>query len=172
MPRAELRMRGLWLIAAFKLFKGALLFALGIGIIKLLHHGAAVEMERWGDLFRVDPGNVHFQRLVDRVSFLDHRRLKALGAGTFFYSALMFTEGIGLSLAKRWAEYFSVIATAGFLPLEIYELSRRATLAKATVLVINIAVIVYLVADIYLYRRHEAQRVETRRAGRANRVGD
>jgi uncharacterized membrane protein (DUF2068 family) len=152
MPRAELRTQGLWLIAAFKLFKGALLLALGIGIVRLLHHDAAMEMQRWGDLFRVDPGNVHFQRLVDRVTFLNHRRLKELGAGTFFYSALMFTEGIGLSLEKRWAEYFSVIATAGFLPLEIYELARRATLGKWAVLAINIAVIVYLINDIYRYQ--------------------
>ncbi len=43
---------------------------------------------------------------------LDDRKLKAIGAGTFFYAALLLTEGIGLLLRRRWAEYFTVIVTA------------------------------------------------------------
>jgi hypothetical protein len=36
-------------------------------------------------------------------------------------------EGVGLWLRKRWAEWLTVIATSLLVPLELYELVRRAT---------------------------------------------
>ncbi len=156
MPRGGARSQGLWLIAAFKLFKGLLLLAVGIGLLKSLHRDLAVELLRWADRFRVDPDNTHFQRLMEKVSFINYKKLKELDAGTFFYSALMLTEGIGLSLAKRWAEYFSIIATSLLLPLEIYEIVKKVDLARVALLLINIAIVVYLVLDVRRHRKLEA----------------
>jgi hypothetical protein len=45
---------------------------------------------------------------------------------------------------KRWAEYLTLIVTASFLPLEIYELSVRVSVLKLIAFVLNIAVVVYL----------------------------
>ena len=160
MPAAP-HSRGLWLVAAFKLFKGLLLFAVGIGFVKSLNHDTAASLERWADLFRVDDGNVHFQRLLLWVAFLSPRKIKEFSVGTFFYSALMLTEGVGLSLQKRWAEYFSIIATSAFLPLEIYELVRRVTLEKIGILIVNIAIIVYLIVELKLSRHPNNRPVES-----------
>jgi uncharacterized membrane protein (DUF2068 family) len=140
--------RGLRLIAAFKLFKGLVLFAVGIGAVKLLHKDVASELENWADLFRVDPDNLYFQHLLEKFSVLDDRQLKQLSLGTFFYSALLLTEGIGLLLAKRWAEYFTIIVTSSFIPLEIYELTKRVSWARLVVLILNILVVVYLVIEL------------------------
>jgi len=148
MPRSDTQFHGLWLIAAFKLFKGLFLLALGIGLLKSLHHDLAVELVRWGDRFRIDPDNTHFLRLLERVSFISPKKLKALDVGAFFYSALMLTEGIGLSLAKRWAEYFSIIATSLLLPLEIYELVKKVDFARVALLAVNIAIVIYLIAEV------------------------
>lgn len=152
MPASIARFHGLWLIAAFKLFKGLFLLALGIGLLKSLHHDLAVEVLRWGDRFRINPDNAHFQHLLERVSIISNKKLKALDVVTFFYSALMLTEGIGLSLAKRWAAYFSIVATSLLLPLEIYELVRKFDFARVALLAINIAIVVYLIVEV---RRHE-----------------
>jgi len=145
--------RGLRLIAAFKLFKGLVLFAVGIGAVKLLHKDVAFEVERWADLFRVDPNNHYIHHLLERFSILDDRKLKELGVGTFFYSALLLTEGTGLLLAKRWAEYFTIIVTSSFMPPEIYELTKRASWARLVVLILNIIVVAYLVIE--LRRNHK-----------------
>jgi len=142
--RAAKYPRGLYLIAAFKLFKGLVLFAVGIGALKLLKNGAAAEVYRWANAFRVDPNNQYLQRLLLRFSILDDKKLKELSVGTFFYSALLLTEGLGLLLRKRWAEYFTIFMTASFIPLEVYELTRRVSLARGVVLLLNIAVVVYL----------------------------
>jgi uncharacterized membrane protein (DUF2068 family) len=145
--------RGLQLIAAFKLFKGLVLFAVGIGAVKLLHKDLAFEVERWADIFRVDPNNHYIHRLLERFSILDARKLKELSVGTFFYSGLLLTEAFGLFLGKRWAEYFTIIATSSFIPLELYELTKRISSPRLVVLLINVAVVVYLVVE--LSRNHK-----------------
>src|SRR5712691_1661855 len=154
MPRSGSHSRGLRLIAAFKLFKGLALLAVGIGALKLVHKDVATETARWVDLFRVDPDNRYIHRLLERFSTLEARKLKELSVGTFFYSALLLTEGIGLWLGKRWAEYFTIIATSSFIPLEVYELAKRVSLAKVSILLINIAVVLYLVIEVRRNRKN------------------
>lgn len=140
--------RGLRLIAAFKLLKGLALLALGIGALKLLHKDVEALVEHWINIFQVDP-NGHYVRLVlAKLSILDDRRLKELSVGTFFYSAVFLTEGTGLALGKRWAEYLTIISTASLLPLEIYELAKHASVGKVLALVINVAVVTYLVFEL------------------------
>jgi len=57
------------------------------------------------------------------------------------------TEGIGLWLLKRWAEWLTVIATSSLVPVEIFEIHRHPTVLKVLVLIVNIAV-----AGFLLYR--------------------
>ena len=140
--------RVLYLIAAFKLLKGLVLLAVGVGALKLLSQGAATEVYRWANAFRVDPGNRYLHLLLVRFSILDEKTLKELSAGTFFYSAILLTEGIALWLRKHWAEYFTIIATGLFIPLEIYELARRATYARGIVFMLNVAVVAYLAMNL------------------------
>jgi uncharacterized membrane protein (DUF2068 family) len=137
--------RGLYLIAAFKIFKGLALLAVGIGALKLLHRDSAEIVQHWIDLLRVDPDNRYIHRLIEKIHLMDSRKLRQISAGTFFYSALLLTEGIGLALRKRWAEYFTVFVTASLIPLEIYELAKKPDWARVLVLAINVAVVVYLI---------------------------
>jgi len=49
-------------------------------------------------------------------------------------------------MRKHWAEYFTVITTAALIPLELYELARHFSWAKIVVLLVNVAIVVYLIA--------------------------
>jgi uncharacterized membrane protein (DUF2068 family) len=148
MQRREPKSRGLWLIAAFKIFKGLALLAVGIGALKLLHKDVAAETERWIELLRVDPHNHYIHRVLEKLSILDARKLKELSVGTFFYSALYLTEGIGLALRKRWAEYFTIVSTSLFIPLEVYELAKHPSLAKGILVLANAGIVAYLVVEL------------------------
>jgi len=123
-----------------------------MGAVKLLHKDVAFEIERWADIFRVDPNNLYIHHLLGRFSILDDRKLKELSVGTIFYSALLLTEGIGLLLGRRWAEYFTIIVTSSFIPLEIYELIKRVSSARLVVLLLNVAIVAYLVMELYRNR--------------------
>src|SRR5258706_11126530 len=140
--------RGLRLIAAFKLLKGFALLALGIGALNLLHKDVEAIVVHWINIFQVDPHSHYMQLVLAKLSILDDRRLKELSAGTFIYSALFLTEGIGLALGKRWAEYLTIVSTASLLPLEVYELVKHASIGKVLALVINLAVVVYLIQEL------------------------
>jgi Predicted membrane protein (DUF2127) len=48
-------------------------------------------------------------------------------------------------IRRRWAEYLVLIATAAFLPIEIDELIHRATFFKAGALLVNLAIVAYLI---------------------------
>ena len=135
----------LLLIALFKLTKGILLLAVGIGALKLLHRDIAQTVAHWVDILRVDPDNRIIHRILTRVLAVTPAQLRAASAGTFIYAGLLLTEGLGLLFRKRWAEYFTIVTTAGLIPIEVYELSRRVTTVKVAVLIINVAIIAYLV---------------------------
>ena len=64
------------------------------------------------------------------------------------YFVLELIEAIGLWHEKRWAEYLTVVATSGLLPLEIIELLRKVTVIRVGALVINLAIVIWL-----LYRK-------------------
>lgn len=155
MPSAKIQSqphsRGLMLIAAFKLLKGVALLAVGIGALRLLHKDMAAVADHWINAFRVDPHNRYLHWLLAKLPMVDDRELKELSVGTFIYSAMFLTEGTGLALNKRWAKYFTIVTTSSFLPLEVYDIIRHATVAKGVVLLINIVVVVYLVRELRRY---------------------
>lgn len=148
MRSGESHSRGLLLIAVFKLFKALTLLALGIGALNLMHKDVAAQLEEWIELFRVDPDNHYIHWVLEKLSILDARKLKELSVGTFFYSALYLTEGVGLALRKRWAEYFTTVSTSLFIPLEVYELAKRVTLTRGILILINIGIVAYLVMEL------------------------
>jgi len=136
------------LIALFKLVKGFLLLAVGVGAVKLLHRDIAQTISDWVEFLRVDPDNRFIHGMLTRVLRLSPAQLKAASVGTFIYAGLLLTEGIGLLLRKRWAEYFTIVTTAGLIPLEVYELCKHITAAKVAMLVINIAIVAYLIVRV------------------------
>jgi len=138
--------RGLILIGLFKLFKAVLLLAVGIGALTFLHKDVAETVSRWINILRVDPDNRLIHGLLTKVFAVTPKQLKELSVGTFFYAALLGTEGVGLLMRQHWAEYFTVISTAALIPLEIYEMVEHFTVAKVGVLAINAAIVWYLVA--------------------------
>ena len=135
-------------IGIFKLFKALLLLAVGIGAIRLLHKDVSATAMHWTRLLRVDPDNRVVHGILTRIFRVTPKELKELSLGTFFYAGLFATEGVGLLLRKRWAEYFTIVTTGGFIPLEIFELTRHFTVAKLAVTLVNVLIVWYLVARV------------------------
>ena len=139
---------GLMLIAVYKFIKAAAFLLVAFGALHFLHRDLAATVAHWVDLLRIDPHNHYLLWFMERVTKVDETRLREFSAGTFFYSALFFTEGTGLALGKRWAEYLTIVSTASLLPLEIYELLKRPSIAKLVLLILNLAVVAYLVYEL------------------------
>lgn len=82
-------------------------------------------------------------------------RLQIAGFVALSYASVLGVEGTGLWLAKTWAEWFSVVVTASLIPFEVWEVAHRFTPVRVGVLVLNVAVVWYLVRTLQAKRRAE-----------------
>jgi len=140
--------RGLMLIAAFKLLKGLGLLSVGIAVHVLANKDLIKEAQHWADFLRVDPHNYYLNLLIEKLTAIDPKKLHELSLGTFIYSSLFFAEGVGLALRKRWAEFLTIVSTAGLIPFEVLVLYHHPTFTRAFLLIFNIAVVAYLIFEI------------------------
>jgi uncharacterized membrane protein (DUF2068 family) len=84
--------------------------------------------------------------LVNNALTISPRWITILAIGLPAYALVELVEGIGLWLGQRWGEYFAMIATSAFLPLEVWELARgHITWLKVAAFVINLLLVIYLV---------------------------
>jgi uncharacterized membrane protein (DUF2068 family) len=81
---------------------------------------------------------------LDRLFSLSGGTLKLVGLGIALYALLEGVEAVGLWLQQRWAEYLTFVATTVFLPLEVYELAHGASPFKVIALIVNLAIVIYL----------------------------
>jgi len=148
------RNRWLELIALYKLLQAALLVGVGVGALKLLHKDVADVLAHIARGLRMNPEGHLVSMLLDKASLLNDKRLHEISLFLFSYAALGVVEGIGLMLERVWAEYFTSLITASFLPIEIFELVHKVTWLRISLLVLNLAVLAYLVG--HLIRRRAA----------------
>lgn len=136
--------KALLAIAIFKWIKGAALLALTFGAMSLFGKDVGEVVAHWLEIARVDPGNKYATMLLERVNLVQAHQLKELTLATGLYAAMFLTEGTGLAFHQRWAEYLTLVTTGLFIPLEIYELWQHATLIRAALLIVNVAVLIFL----------------------------
>lgn len=136
------------LIAVFKFAKAAALIAISLGAFRFLHKDLGDAVEQWVWDLRLDPENRIVAAILLKIANVTPEDIKKLGLVGLTYSCLFLTEGTGLWLLKPWGEWVTVIISGSLIPLEIYELFRHATFTRAAVVSINVAVVVYLIAQI------------------------
>jgi uncharacterized membrane protein (DUF2068 family) len=140
------RVRYLKLIALFKIAKGLLLLILGISLLFLNAR------TRWMDALSNWIADEILLEHSKAVAYLLHKLQAVLADGTLrapgllalFYSAVLFTEGIGVYMQQRWAELLMIFATAALIPLEIRHLWHRPGLAGAVILLVNCFIVWFL----------------------------
>jgi uncharacterized membrane protein (DUF2068 family) len=147
-------------LAIERFARGLLVAILGIAVIQFKSSQVSVRDVFEKDLAAAKP-------LFDQLGWnatdsgLIHSIEKALNAkgttlnlvATFLlcYGLLQLIEGVGLWQLKRWGEYFAVVATSLFLPLEIYELNEKVTLLRVGAFALNIAAVFYLLLSKRLF---------------------
>lgn len=143
------------IMAIYKFVKAAGLIGIDAGFVKLLQPATAERVQSWILALSNSAAHPVLQKYLVMLMNLSPRRMQALGVVALLYAMLYVIEGIGLWHQSKWAEYLTIIATATFIPLEVYELYRRLTFPRAGALLVNVAVVIYLI-----YRlRHPNERI-------------
>ena len=152
------RVRYLKLIALFKIFKGVLLFLLGFSLLFL--NGRPVWLDQisdWAD----DQLLLHHSKyvifLLNKLQdVLAGGALRATGILALFYCAVLFTEGIGVYMQKRWAEFLMIFATGALIPLEIRHVWHRLIFHRPVLVpVIILLANCFIVWFLYLVLRRD-----------------
>ena len=148
--------RWLILIAAFKLAQALLFAAVGVGALRLVGKDVGDELQRFVDHlnFNTEPRFINF--LLEKANIIDDHMLRRIGAAVFIYAGLDLVEGIGLYLEKTWAEYLTIVVTASFLPWELFEVFRRITAIRISLLTVNTLVFIYLL-NLVMSRQRRAR---------------
>ena len=140
------RVRYLKLIALFKMAKGVLLFLLGFSLLFLNSRTRWLDqISDWADeeLLLAHSKAVTF--LLNKLqAALAEGHLRATGFLALFYCGVLFTEGIGVYLQQRWAEFLMIIATGALIPLEVRHLWHRPSLAALLILLANCFIVWFL----------------------------
>src|SRR5213595_3090540 len=140
------RHRYLKLIALFKIGKGVLLLLLGVSLLFLNAR------TRWMDAISDWTADEILLEHSKAVTYLLNKLQAVLAGGTLratgflalFYTAVLFTEGIGVYMEQRWAELLMIFATAALIPLEIRHLWHRPGLVGAIILLANCFIVWFL----------------------------
>jgi uncharacterized membrane protein (DUF2068 family) len=133
------------LIGLFKLLKAALLLAIGVAGLVVDPGEIAEKARNAGSWIGIFPGRHTLLQLVAKLGSVDPDTARMVAVAALGYGALFLVEGVGLLYRKRWAEWLTVVVTASFIPLEIYELAQHFSVSKVITLALNLAILIYLV---------------------------
>ena len=141
-------------IAVFKLVKALVLLGSLAMLFNLIRRDdPASSLLAWAMRLHVDPDNRYLRALLAGILGLNAHQLELLAAGTVLYALLFAAEGVGLLFEVLWAEYLTIAETAGFVPLELYEIIIKTSAFKIAVLAVNIFIVMYLVRCVQRGRR-------------------
>jgi uncharacterized membrane protein (DUF2068 family) len=136
--------RGLMLVGLFKMSKALFFGALAAGTLHLVHDNVGDMVMKAIDVLRVDPEGKLASLLMDKADMIGNHQIRQAGMLSLGYACLCLVEGTGLMMQKVWAEYFTIVLTAGMLPYEVYEIVDHFSWFKVGLMMLNVLVLLYL----------------------------
>ena len=140
---------GLRGIAVFEAGKGLLALAGGVVLLFMRHTDFNRIIRHFLEFAHVNPDRKFYQMLMRGAGHIDAHLIVLFFFGLLLYTAVRFIEAVGLWLEKEWAEWFAILSGAMYMPWEIRELMRHATVFYWTIFGINVLIVVYLVGILF-----------------------
>lgn len=149
MKRKKHAIRGIRIVAFFEGAKGLLVLLVGLGLLEFIHKDLHLAAEQIVRQFHMNPAR-HYPRIfIDAINNLTDGQLMAMAFSALLYSVVRFVEAVGLWLQRQWAEWFGLLTGGLYIPVELFEITRKITWPKVTVLIVNAGVVGYLAYLLY-----------------------
>jgi uncharacterized membrane protein (DUF2068 family) len=149
-------------VAAFELFKGIFVVAMGVCAIALLHKDVWLLAESLLALLHVNTDRRSAQLFLDFADSITDARLWAAVRIAFAYAVLRFTEAYGLWKGRTWAEWVALVSGCLLLPWEVRELFRGLSVLRCALLLGNLAIVFYMLYIILANRREQKMHLQGR----------
>jgi len=131
-------------IALLEAAKGALVLLVGFGLLSLVHHDVQRFAERLIAHAHLNPASRYPGIFIDWSGQLTDARLLLMAVGAAGYSLVRFIEAYGLWHGRRWAEWLAALSGGIYIPFEVFELYERVTWMGIGALVVNTAVVAFM----------------------------
>jgi uncharacterized membrane protein (DUF2068 family) len=144
-------------IAVFEAVKGSVALLLGFGVLSLLHRDLHELAQQLISHIGLDPGQRYpaaFLHYADVLQDANRRSLVLLMVG---YVTIRFAEAYGLWFARTWGEWLAALAGALYVPFEARHLLHKPSWFSALVLVANLAMVAFLVWELWKTRQAKLQ---------------
>jgi len=142
------------LIILERAVRGTLVFVLGVALLSNSRNMVSL-IRQWVAELDVNPERRLIPRILTTllrpVGQFSTRTVLLIGIGALLFGLLELTEAVGLARRRRWAEYLTVIAGCIGIPLEVEEVLRRQTPVRVSILLINVAIVIYLAWQKHLF---------------------
>lgn len=148
--------RALNWIAGYNLAKGLLFLVVALSLLGLLDKDIDGMVGKWIGSLGISLENEHVVALLARLDLVTDRQLKVLSGVTSLFGGVFVTEGIGLFFKQRWAEFLTVVVTASFIPIEIFESFKHFGPLKLVLLAVNVAIVWILVRLLVSQSKHHS----------------
>ncbi|WP_431680578.1 DUF2127 domain-containing protein [Kitasatospora sp. KL5] len=147
-------------LAVERALRGLLILVVAWGVWKFSNSQDAVRRIFDENLSVFRPVTEHFHWDLEHSPIVDtirrtfeykHSTLLIVAGALVLYALVEIVEAAGLWVGARWAEYLTVVATAAFLPLEVYELTEHVSALKIGTLVLNVLAVLWIMLSKRLF---------------------
>lgn len=136
---------GLVAIIAYKIFTATLLLLTALSLLLTLKHQSGLEAFAAALTLEGKRGLIAF--VLDKLLQVQPRTLAFSSLVAGLYAGVTVVEATGLWLQKNWAGWLVILMVSLSLPPEIYELFHHVSLLKLFVLLLNLAILIYLLRE-------------------------
>ncbi len=131
-------------VASLELTKGIIVLAGIFGILFLVHKDPGDVADWCLTVLHISPDHHFAQVFLDWADSLTDKKLWVVAGVAAVYSTLRFVEAYGLWKARAWAEWIALVSGTLYLPFEIFKIVTRPSLFHVSLLLINLAVVLYM----------------------------
>jgi uncharacterized membrane protein (DUF2068 family) len=135
------RLQALRTVAAMEFAKGVAVLAAAVSLYWV---DPTDVVGAFLDFLHISPDHHMAQMLLRSADILSNASMWSVILVACIYSALRFTEAVGLWRARPWAEWIALVSGALYIPFEVFALAHRVSWFHATILLINLAIVAYM----------------------------
>jgi uncharacterized membrane protein (DUF2068 family) len=144
---------GLHVVAIFEATKGLLVLLVGCGVLAYIHQDLHLAAEQLVRHFHLNPASRYPRIFLDLADHVSDGKLWIMALFAVLYSAARLVEAYGLWLLRPWAEWFALLTGGIYIPVELFELIRKITWPRVTLLSVNAGIVAYLAYVLYKSKR-------------------
>ncbi len=146
---------GLRVVSVFEATKGLLVLLTGCGLLAFVHEDLHLAAEQLVRHFHLNPASRYPRIFIDLVYQISDAKLWIMALSALLYSAVRFVEAFGLWRQRSWAEWLALLSGGMYVPIEIFEVIKKVTWPRGTLLSVNAGIVAYMA---YILYRSKKQR--------------